>query len=102
MENIKQHLLGDTISEFKAKEAEIKKSDEEIKILEAKIKVEKRFFELKDITEEMREDVKYSLQALEGMAMMEKERNANLRKELEMLRVRKQVINKFEEEDFKY
>ena len=102
MENIKQHLLDDTTSEIKGKEADIKKSDEEIKILEAKIKVEKRFFELKDITEETREDVKYSLQALESMAMMEKERNAQLKKDFELVMARKQVINKFEEEDFKY
>ncbi|MCX6719829.1 MAG: hypothetical protein NTV36_01865 [Candidatus Staskawiczbacteria bacterium] len=70
--------------------------------MEARVKVEKRFFELKDIKEGMREDVKYSLQALESMVMMEKERNFELRKESELLRARKQVINMFESGDFRY
>ena len=34
--------------------------------------------------------------------MMEKERDTQLRKELEILRVRKQVINMFESGDFRY
>ncbi len=103
MENIKQHLLDGTVNELKEKDGEIKKSDEEIELLTAKIKVEKRFFELKDITDEIREDVKYSLEALEGMLMMEKDKNSQLKKEFEVLRIRKQVIrDKFEEGDFKY
>ncbi len=103
MENIKQQLLDDTISRLKEKEAEIKKSDEEIELLAAKIKVEKLFFKLKDITEEVREDVKYSTEALEGMLMMERDKNNQLKREFEVLRLRKQIIrDKFEEEDFKY
>ena len=102
MEDLKQQLLDDTIRGVKEKEEEIEKSNKEIEFLEARVKVEKRFFELKDIKEEMKEDVKYSLQALESMVMMEKERNSELRKESELLRVRKQVINMFESEDFRY
>ena len=55
---------------------------------------------MKDIPEELEEDVKYSIQALENMLAMEKNRNEGLKKELKMLQYRKQVINKFEEEDF--
>ena len=102
MEDLKQKLLDDTIKGFKEKEEEIEKSNKELELLDARVKVEKRFFELKDITEEMKEDVKYSLQALESMVIMEKERNAELRKESELLRVRKQVINMFENGDFRY
>ena len=57
---------------------------------------------MKDIEDGMKDDVKYSLQALEGMLIMEKDRNVQLRKDFDMLRARKQVINKFEEGDFKY
>jgi hypothetical protein len=102
MEDLKQQLLDDTIKVFKEKEEEIEKSNKELELLDARVKVEKRFFELKDITEEMKEDVKYSLQALESMVIMEKERNAELKKESELLKVRKQVINMFEKEDFRY
>lgn len=101
MKNIKQQLLDDTINELKEKEIEIEKSDEEIRLLEARVKVEKIFFELKDITEEIREDVKYSLEALEGMLMMEKDKNSQLKRDFEVLKIRKQVISdKFEKEDF--
>lgn len=101
MENIKQQLLDEIINELKEKENEIKKSSEEIKLLEARIKVEKIFFELKDITEEIREDVKYSLEALEGMLILERNKNTQLKRDFEVLRIRKQVIrDKFEEGDF--
>ena len=102
MEDLKQQLIDNTIKEFKEKEEKIEKSNKELELLDAKVKVEKRFSELKDIKEDMREDVKYSLQALESMVMMEKERDTQLRKELEILRVRKQVINMFERGDFRY
>lgn len=103
MENIKQQLLDCTVNELKEKEAEIKKSGEEIELLTAKIKVEKRFFGMKDISDEIREDVKYSLEALEGMLTMEKDRINQLKKDFEILRIRKKIIkDKFEEGDFKY
>jgi hypothetical protein len=102
MEDLKQQLIDNTIKEFKEKEEKIEKSNKELELLDAKVKVEKRFSELKDIKEDMREDVKYSLQALESMVMMEKERDTQLRKELEILRVRNQVINMFESGDFGY
>ena len=57
MENLKQHLIDNTIKKFKEKEEEIEKSNKELELLDAKVKVEKRFFELKDIEEDMREDV---------------------------------------------
>ncbi len=97
MENLKQYLIEEIDKEIKEKEVEIKNSDEELKILEAKFKVEKKLSEMKDIYEEIKEDVKYSVGAIKDMILMEKNRNVELRKELKMLQARKQVINKFED-----
>ena len=97
MENLKQYLIEETDKEIKEKETEIKNSDEELKILEAKFKVEKKLSEMKDIYEETKEDIKYSVGAIKDMILMEKNRNAELRKELKILQARKQVINKFED-----
>jgi len=99
MANLKQYLIEETNKEIEGKEAEIENSDKELKILEAKFKVEKKLSEIKDIPEEIKEDVKYSVGAIENMILMEKNRNAELRKELKMLQVRRQVINKFEDEE---
>ena len=99
MENLKQYLLEDTTREIKAKEEEVRKSDEELKVLESRIKVENKMSEMKDIPEEIAEDVKYSAEALESMLMMEKDRNVELKKDLKVLNYRKQAINKFEDEE---
>jgi len=97
MINLKQYLIEDTNKKIKEIEEEIKKSDEESALLEAKLKVENKMSNMKDIPEEIEEDVKYSAQALESMFFVEKNKNTELKKELELLRYRKQVINKFED-----
>ena len=99
MDNLKQYLIEETNKEIKEKEEEIKKSDEELKILEAKFKVEKKFSEMEDIAEEIKEDVEFSSQAIRDTILMEKNENAELRKDLKILQTRKQVINKFEDEE---
>lgn len=99
MTSLKQHLIEDTDKKIKETEEEIKKSDEELNILESKLKVERRMSEMEDIPEGIEEGIKYSIQAIESMILMEKDRNAELKKELEILRYRKQVINKFEDRE---
>jgi len=100
MENKKQYLIDETKKQIEEATKETKKSDIEIEVLEAKLKVENKMSGMEDIPEELKEDVRYSIQALENMLAMEKNRNEGLKKELKMLQYRKQVINKFEEEDF--
>jgi exonuclease VII large subunit len=97
MENLKQYLPENTTREIEAKEEEVRKSNEELEVLESRIKVENKMSTMKDIPEEIAEDVKYSAEALESMLIMEKDRNAELEKELKVLNYRKQVINKFED-----
>lgn len=97
MENLKQRLTEEINKEIKEKEEEIKNSGQELEILEARLKVEKKLSEIEDVSEEIKEDIKYSIQAIEGTILMEKERNAELKKEFEVLKYRKQIIGRFED-----
>ena len=99
MENKKQYLIEKTIKEIKQKEEEIKKSDEGLEILETELKVEKRFFEMEDINNEIKENIKYSVGALEDMIFMERSKNDELKKDLQISKMRKQIIDKFGEDE---
>ena len=92
MTNLKQRLIDETTNEIAAKESEVQASDTELEILSAKLKVEKKTLDMKDIKENLKEDFKYSIQALESMIIMEQNRNSELKKEMEMLKYRKAVI----------
>ena len=92
MTNIKQHLIEETTNNIAAKEREIQGSDQELTVLGAKLKVENKTLGMQDIKEHLKEDFKYSAQALEGMLAQEQHRNTELKKELEMLKYRKAVI----------
>jgi len=92
MENIKQHLIEETTKEIAAKEREIQESDHELEILSAKIKVENKALGMQDLKEHLRENFKYSAQALESMLAQEQQRNAELKKDLEILKYRKAVV----------
>jgi len=92
MTNIKQHLIEQTTNEITAKEREIQASDRELEILNAKLKVENKTLVMQDLKEHLKEDFKYSAQALDSMLMQERQRNAELRKDLEMFKYRKAVI----------
>ena len=74
MPNQKQYLIDETKKQIKKTSEEIKKSDTEIEILHSKLKVENKM-SVMDIPEEITEDVKYSVKALENMLAMEKNRN---------------------------
>lgn len=100
MGNIKQYLKDKISKNIEETEKQIEESNKELRILEAELKVEKKFSELEDIAEVIKDDVKYSVQAIESMLAMEQNKNEELKKELKILRTRKQVIDKFEEEDF--
>lgn len=91
MVNIKRHLVDGATSEIVAKEREIHESDHELEMLGAKLKVENKTLGMQDLKEHLKEDFKYSAQALEGMLAQEQQRNAELKKDLEMLRYRKAV-----------
>lgn len=92
MKNIKQNLIEEITNEITAKEREIQESDHELAMLEAKVKVENKTLGMQDLKEHLKEDFKYSAQALEGMLAQESQRNAELKKDLEMLRYRKAVV----------
>lgn len=92
MTNIKQHLIEEITNNITDKEREIQESDHELEMLGAKLKVEKKTLGMKDIKDNFKEDFKYSIQALESMIIMEQNRNSELKKETEMLKYRKDVI----------
>ncbi len=93
MKNIKQNLVEEITNEIAAKEREIQESDNELKMLNAKVKVENKTLGMQDLKEYLKEDFKYSAQALEGMLAQEQQRNAELKKDLEMLEYRKAVVD---------
>lgn len=92
MVHIKQRLMEETQRSITAGETEIKKSDEELELLGAKLTVEKKALGMQDIPDGLKEDFEYSVQALKDMIIMEENRNAELKKELEVLKYRKAVI----------
>jgi len=92
MTNTKQCLIEDTTKEISAKEQEIRDSDQELEILSARVKVENKTLGMQDLKDYLKEDFKYSVQALEGMLAQEQQRNAELKKDLEMIKYRKAVI----------
>lgn len=92
MKNIKQNLIEEITKEITAKEREIQESDHELAMLNAKVKVENKTLGMQDLKEHLKEDFKYSAQALEGMLTQEQQRNAELKKDLEMLKYRKDVV----------
>lgn len=92
MKNIKQHLVEEIANEIVAKEREIQESDHELEMLGAKLKVENKTLGMQDLKEHLKEDFKYSVQALEGMVAQEQQRNAEFKKDMEMLKYRKAVV----------
>ena len=92
MTNLKQHLIEEATNNITAKEREINESDQELTVLSAKLKVENKTLGMQDIKEHLKEDFKYSAHALDGMVTQEQERNTELKKELEMMKYRKAVL----------
>ena len=92
MTNIKQHLIEETTNDITTKEREIHESDQELTVLGAKLKVENKTLGMQDLKEQLKEYFKYSAQALEGMLAQEQQRNTELKKELEMMKYRKAVL----------
>ena len=96
MENIKQYLTEKVKKQIEDTKYEIKKSDEEIETMEIDNKVDRKILEMLDVDAhldtESKENVKYTLEAAEGMLLQEKERNANFRKDLKILEYKLKVI----------
>jgi len=92
VKNTKQHLVEEITNEIVAKEREIQESDHELEMLGAKLKVENKTLGMQDLKEHLKEEFKYSAQALDGMVTQEQERNTELKKELEMMKYRKAVL----------
>lgn len=99
MANQKKNLLEENKKEIEKLKKEIEKSDSEIDFFCAKLKVENKMALMEDAPKDIEENIKYSAQALESMLLMEKNRNAELKKDFEILNYRKKVINKFEDEE---
>lgn len=92
MKNLKQHLIDLATSDIIAKEQEIKESDEELSVLNAKLKVEKKTLGMQDLKEHLKESFTYSLQGLETVISQEQQQNTELKNDLEMLKYRKAVV----------
>ena len=93
MKNLKQHLIDQATEEITAKENDIKMSDEELTVLGARLKVEKKTLGMQDLKEHLKESFTYSLQGLETVIAQEQQHNAELKKDLEMLKYRRAVID---------
>ena len=81
------------MGEIASKEREIQESDQELELLDAKLRVENKVLGMQNLKEHLREDFKYSAQALEGMLAQEQQRNSELKKDLEIQKYRKKVID---------
>lgn len=92
MQNLKQHLIDEIAGFIANKEREAKESDDELAVLNAKRKVEEKALTMDNLKEELREDFVCSVQVVENMIAMEESRNQELKKDLEMLKYRKAVI----------
>lgn len=92
MKNIKQSLIEEITNKITAKEREIQESDHELEMLNARVRVENKTLGMQDLKEHLKEDFKYSAQALESMLTQEQQRNTELKKDLEMLKYRKAVV----------
>lgn len=92
MKNLKQHLIDQVAAKIAAKENDIKVSDEELAVLGARLKVEKKTLGMQDLKEHLKESFTYSLQGLEAVIAQEQHQNTELKKDLEMLKYRKAVI----------
>jgi hypothetical protein len=95
MKNKKQYLVEMVDREILGYEKEVKESDKELESLELRLKVEKELIKVKDLEKEIKEDVKYSVLALENILVMENNKNIDLKKELKIAKYRKGVIEKF-------
>ncbi len=103
MKNLKQHLIEEVANNIIAKEKEIQESDYELEILGAKLKVEIRTLSMQDIQKCLIEDFKYSAQAIEVLLVQEQKKNTELKKDLEMLKYRKAVIeSQFSDDELDY
>lgn len=92
MKNIKQKLIDDIEKKIVSVELEIKESDEELETLNVQLKVENKALNMSDIEEHLKEDFKYSILSLENIIGMEQNKNSELKKELKILKYRKEVI----------
>jgi hypothetical protein len=99
MKNKKQYLMEMVDREILGCEKKIKESDKELESLELKLKVEKELMKVKDIDKDIKDDVKYSVIALENIIAMEKNNNIDLKKEFKISKYRKVVIEKFKKEE---
>jgi len=93
MSDLKQRLIDEINEQISLKEKEMKESEQELETLNARLKVEKKALEMKDVANDLKEDFKYSAQALESMLMMEQNKNSELKKEIVMLHFRDAVVD---------
>ena len=92
MENVKQQLIDEIKKQMEA-------IIEEIKIWEARVKVEQKMITMRDLPAEIAEDTKYSIIGLESMLFSEQNKNAELKKSLKTLEYREKLIDKFKDGD---
>lgn len=94
-------MIEEATNNITDKEREIQESEQELVLLGAKLKVENKTLSMQDLKEHLKEDFKYSAQALGDMFAQEQKRNTEHKKDLEMLKYRKEVLeSQFSDSDF--
>ena len=95
-ENTKTYLKDKIKKQIEHAKEEIKKSDEEIKLLEADLEVEKKMLGMLDIDAHLdkddKESAKFGIEAAEGELFQEKEKNDNLKKNLKFFEYKLKVL----------
>ncbi len=99
MESIKQELIDQTKRKIEKVMKEIEESDREIKMGEAQLKVEQKMAAMTDLPAQIAEDIKYSIIAIETELSIAQNKSGELKRDLETLKYRSQVILKFEDEE---
>ena len=94
MNNHRQRLIEENKRDIENKRQKIKKAEEELEMSKARIKVERKFMEMESIRDELKEEVKYILQASEDMLVQEEDRLAELKRSLEISENMLSVIDK--------
>lgn len=99
MPNIRQNIQNQIAREKSEAEKNIETSRQEIEVMKARLKVEERFLEMEDIEDELKEQVKYSIQPLKDEIVMEQENLAKFEKDLKIAKYMLDVLGKFSDRE---
>lgn len=93
MSDLKQKLKESVEGNLEREQKDLKESDDELKMLKANLAVEHKLAKAINLKEELKEELKYSIQALESMIVMEENRNNKTKINIEMLQHKLGAVN---------